>query len=66
MGSSPLIATKVARLGVLLNSDNPAKNESIDDSILDLANYSVLLGMILSEDPKTEYILLDGIPLSQI
>lgn len=37
-----LIATKVARLGVLLESGNP-KNESIEDSILDLTNYSFLL-----------------------
>ena len=42
------IANKVARLGVLLNSTE-VNNESIEDSILDLANYSVLLGMILSE-----------------
>ena len=45
-----LIATKVARLGVLLNSDDKAKNESIEDSILDLANYAVLLGMIIAEE----------------
>lgn len=37
-----LIATKVARLGVLLESNNP-KNEPIEDSILDLINYSFLL-----------------------
>lgn len=37
-----LIATKVARLGVLLESGDP-KNESIEDSILDLTNYSFLL-----------------------
>ena len=42
-----LIATKVARLSVLLNSPNKLpNNESIDDSILDLANYSILLKMI--------------------
>jgi hypothetical protein len=44
-----LIAVKVARLGTLLNSKEGAKNESIDDSILDLANYSVLLAMLQSE-----------------
>jgi hypothetical protein len=44
-----LIATKVARLGVLLNSKQEPNNESIQDSILDLANYSVLLGMILED-----------------
>ena len=46
-----MIATKVARLGVLLNSSGHPNNESIEDSILDLANYAVLLGMIL-EDRK--------------
>lgn len=47
-----LIATKVARLGVLLNSKNEPNNESINDSVLDLANYAVLLSMILSETLK--------------
>lgn len=42
-----LIATKVARLGVLLNSDKEPNNESVQDSVLDLANYSILLSMIL-------------------
>lgn len=41
-----LIATKVARLGVLLNSEKAPNNESIQDSILDLANYAALLQMI--------------------
>ena len=41
-----LIATKVARLGVLLNSSDEPKNESINDSIMDLANYALLLAMI--------------------
>ena len=51
-GNSPevnclnLIATKVARLGILLNYNVQAKNESIEDSIMDLANYAVLLAMI--------------------
>lgn len=44
-----LIATKVARLGQLLNGKEP-NNESIEDSILDLANYSVLLYMITTEN----------------
>lgn len=44
-----LIATKVARLGVLLNSKEAPNNESIRDSVLDLANYAVLLDMLLSE-----------------
>lgn len=42
-----LIATKVARLGVLLNSNNEPNNESIDDSVLDLVSYGLLLGMLL-------------------
>lgn len=49
MNCLSLIATKVARLGVLLNSDKEPNNESIHDSVLDLANYSVLLSMILKE-----------------
>jgi len=44
-----LIATKVARLGVLLNNDKTPNNESIHDSLLDLANYTVLLTMILKD-----------------
>ena len=44
-----LIATKVARLGVLLNSDKEPNNESVQDSVLDLANYSILLSMILKD-----------------
>lgn len=44
-----LIAVKVARLGVLLNSDKSPSNESIQDSVLDLANYSLLLSMILTD-----------------
>jgi len=44
-----LIATKVARLGVLLNSEKTPDNESVQDSVLDLANYSVLLSMILKD-----------------
>lgn len=41
-----LIATKVARLGVLLNSNDEPKYESINDSIMDLANYALLLAMV--------------------
>jgi hypothetical protein len=44
-----LISTKVARLGVLLNSDKTPNNESVLDSVLDLANYSILLSMILKD-----------------
>jgi hypothetical protein len=43
-----LIATKVARLGVLLRT-REVNNESISDSILDLANYAVLLDQLESE-----------------
>lgn len=44
-----LIATKVARLGVLLNSNKVPENESIDDSIKDLANYTDLLYCAVNE-----------------
>lgn len=45
-----LIATKVARLGTLLNQQNQKpKNESIEDSLLDLANYATLLSMLINE-----------------
>lgn len=47
-----LIATKVARLGVLLGGKTP-NNESIQDSVLDLANYAVLLDMIISEKQQS-------------
>lgn len=50
-----LIATKVARLGVLFNSDENPNNESIEDSILDLANYSALLAMIVYESKVEDY-----------
>lgn len=42
-----LIGTKVARLGQLLNSEKTAENESIQDSVVDLANYAAILHMIL-------------------
>lgn len=42
-----LIGTKVARLGQLLNTDKTAENESIQDSVIDLANYAAILYMIL-------------------
>ena len=50
MNCLSLIATKVARLGVLLNSAKAPNNESIDDSIIDLANYAVLLSMIIKDN----------------
>lgn len=43
-----LIATKVARLGVLLKGKTP-KNESVEDSIIDLINYSFLLKCLNDE-----------------
>ena len=57
-----LIATKVARLGVLLGSTGEPNNESIEDSILDLANYAVLLRMILIDKrPRTRVASLGDI-----
>lgn len=53
-----LIATKVARLGVLLNNESKPNNESIQDSLLDLANYTVLLTMLL-KDKEGKGILKD-------
>lgn len=44
-----MIATKVARLGVLLQPGKVANNESIDDSVVDLANYAFLLVCLLRE-----------------
>lgn len=44
-----LIATKVARLGTLISEQKEPNNESIQDSILDLSNYSDLLNCILIE-----------------
>lgn len=49
------IGTKIARLGVLLQSENNPKNESINDSVIDLANYTFLLDCILKEKQKTTY-----------
>lgn len=45
-----LIGTKVARLGQLLNSKNAPKNESIQDSILDGANYFFLLSCVIDAE----------------
>jgi len=44
-----LIATKVARLGTLFNSGKLPSNEAVSDSVMDLANYSILLHMIINE-----------------
>lgn len=44
-----LIATKVARVSNLINSDRKPENEAITDSLLDLANYAFLLNCVLIE-----------------
>lgn len=49
MNCLSLIAVKVARLGVLLNSGKQPNNESIIDSVDDLQIYSFLLRCILRE-----------------
>ena len=53
-----LIATKVARLGVLLKGGKP-NNESIEDSMLDMICYSILLKMINSENVIKEDFKID-------
>ena len=56
-----LIATKVARLGVLLNGNKVPENESIDDSIKDLANYTDFLYCAVNEGKaKSEEISIDA------
>lgn len=45
-------AIKLNRLGQLFSGKTP-KNESVEDSVLDLANYSFLLRCILSEESYT-------------
>jgi hypothetical protein len=44
-----IIAIKVARLGNLLSSDVNVNNESIQDSVIDMANYTFLLSCILTD-----------------
>ncbi len=46
------ITNKGARLGQLLNSDQPPKNESIEDSIIDQATYCFLLRCVYLEETK--------------
>ena len=36
------IANKLARLSVLLSSEEPANNETIQDSLIDIANYVII------------------------
>jgi hypothetical protein len=52
----------VARLGVLL-SGKEAVNESVRDSIIDLANYAVLLDMIVTDQYEEEQINRDWLNL---
>ena len=44
-----MIAIKVARLGVLINTGKTPKNEAIEDTVIDLANYAFLLACILKD-----------------
>lgn len=44
-----LIATKIARLGVLLNSNKSPENEAVVDSVDDLQIYAFLLKCLLNE-----------------
>lgn len=66
IGSSPervaltMIGIKVIRLGNLIDAKEP-NNESIDDSIMDLFNYTALLAMIRREmseeaEPTSNYV----------
>ena len=49
-----MMVTKVIRLGNLLQPGKVPNNESIEDSALDLANYSFLLYCILTEKKELE------------
>lgn len=49
-----MIATKVARLGVLFNSKSDPHHEAVRDSILDLACYAILLDMIIADEDKVD------------
>lgn len=55
-----LIGIKVSRLGVLLNQSEAPKNESIEDSLIDLANYTFLLKCILYDKIKIDDIVYVG------
>ena len=46
------IANKFSRLANLLNSDKDAKNESIQDSLIDMANYCILWKCDISRREK--------------
>jgi hypothetical protein len=44
-----LIALKVAGLGVLISDQSGRKTESVSDELIDLAYYTILLDMILTD-----------------
>ena len=48
------IATKLARLSSLLNSSKPPNNESIEDSLVDIANYVILWKCDISRRVKND------------
>lgn len=56
-----LIATKVARLGNLLSTEGDIKNESVEDSVLDMANYTFLLYCLLKEGKANSEISIDEV-----
>jgi hypothetical protein len=45
---------KIARINHLLDTGNDAKNESLEDSFADLANYSIIALMVLKGKWPTE------------
>lgn len=45
-----MMGIKIARLGVLINQSKEPKNEAIEDTLIDLANYSFLLLCAIKED----------------
>ena len=60
-----LMATKVARLGNLFKGKTP-NNESIDDSIIDLAKYTFLLYCYFREEYQTDInVLMESEPITE-
>lgn len=57
MQALALISTKVARLGNLLQTQREPNYESLRDTLIDLANYAILLDMIV-EDTKAQPMLM--------
>ena len=51
-----LIATKLARLATLLNSDKQPNNESVEDSFLDLATYCILWSAFNKKHPEHQLV----------